>query len=159
VSRRLVEWNERLLTCLHAGHVVRLNTRGQNRCSTCQGEKVPAALRGVPKTSEHRTALSAARQKQWSLARVDMRITRLGCWEPQNVRSKRNLARKLWVKRHGPIPTGTQLNHRCDNERCVRPDHLYTGTAKDNRQDQEARRLGRPDRRAFPIPDDWQEAA
>lgn len=32
----------------------------------------------------------------------------------------------------GPIPTGLQILHTCDNKLCVRPDHLRLGTQKDN---------------------------
>lgn len=32
----------------------------------------------------------------------------------------------------GAVPSGLSVLHRCDNPRCVRPDHLYAGTAKDN---------------------------
>lgn len=38
----------------------------------------------------------------------------------------------LWV---GPIPTGHFVLHRCDVRACVRPDHLFTGTATDNMRD------------------------
>jgi hypothetical protein len=30
---------------------------------------------------------------------------------------------------------GEQINHTCDNRRCVRPDHLYRGSQRDNMQD------------------------
>lgn len=35
----------------------------------------------------------------------------------------------------GPIPEGLEICHRCDNPPCVRPDHLFTGTALQNRHD------------------------
>lgn len=35
----------------------------------------------------------------------------------------------------GPIACGLVVRHRCDNRRCVRPDHLEVGTAKDNVRD------------------------
>jgi DNA-binding CsgD family transcriptional regulator len=35
----------------------------------------------------------------------------------------------------GPVPEGLSVLHHCDVRRCVRPDHLFTGTQKDNIQD------------------------
>lgn len=39
------------------------------------------------------------------------------------------------------IPAGMMACHHCDNPPCVRPSHLFLGTAKDNAQD--AKRKGR----------------
>jgi HNH endonuclease len=40
-----------------------------------------------------------------------------------------------YVHANGPITGGLLVLHRCDNRLCVRPDHLFLGTAKDNTQD------------------------
>jgi hypothetical protein len=42
----------------------------------------------------------------------------------------------------GEIPAGMMVCHHCDTPRCIRPDHLFLGTALDNLQD--AKRKGRP---------------
>ena len=47
--------------------------------------------------------------------------------------------RLAYVLTHGPIPTGSLVCHRCDVPSCVRPDHLYAGTPKDNSGDMVAK--------------------
>jgi hypothetical protein len=36
---------------------------------------------------------------------------------------------------HGPVPDGGWVLHHCDNPPCIRPDHIYLGTPKQNSQD------------------------
>lgn len=40
-----------------------------------------------------------------------------------------------WEMHFDPIPVGLIVCHKCDTPKCVRPDHLFVGTVKDNAQD------------------------
>jgi hypothetical protein len=52
-----------------------------------------------------------------------------------------NAHRRAWELAYGPIPEGMVVCHKCDNPPCVRLDHLFLGTMRDNAQD--ALRKGR----------------
>jgi len=71
-----------------------------------------------------------------------------GCWEWQGSRhpvghgyfglSDGTIVyahRFSWELKYGAIPTAYQVNHLCDNPPCVRPDHLYIGTQRENFND------------------------
>jgi len=51
--------------------------------------------------------------------------------------------RYAWTTRHGPIPKGALLCHRCDERRCVNPDHLLLGDWRLSMADLKAKRLRR----------------
>lgn len=55
--------------------------------------------------------------------------------------------RRAWELTSGPIADGLLVLHRCDNPPCVRPDHLFLGSYRDNMLDASAKnRIHRPTR-------------
>ena len=44
--------------------------------------------------------------------------------------------RVSWIIHNGAIPADAQVNHTCDVRLCVRPEHLYLGTQRDNVRDE-----------------------
>lgn len=74
------------------------------------------------------------------------------CWEWTGARApkgygvfgvgeaKTRAHRVAWILSHRtPIPAGMFVMHRCDNPPCVRPDHLFLGTPKENMDDMHAK--------------------
>lgn len=53
--------------------------------------------------------------------------------------------RMAWSVKHGPIPKGGHILHRCDNRGCVNAEHLKLGTNRQNVDDMmtKKRHLGR----------------
>lgn len=43
--------------------------------------------------------------------------------------------RLAWLLTYGFLPGNMFVCHHCDNPKCVRPDHLFLGTADDNNKD------------------------
>ena len=100
--------------------------------------------------------MTAIRIRQHRLAGIENRFwSRVersqGCWEWIGARSSAGygvtskvgrwmLAHRLsWEIANGPIPAELYVLHHCDNPPCVRPDHLYVGTAGDNLRDTHSR--------------------
>jgi hypothetical protein len=79
-----------------------------------------------------------------------------GCWEWQGANNGKGYGcfgkegsrpyyahRFSWELHAGPIPDGLFVLHRCDNRRCVNPEHLFLGTQGDNMRDMIAKGRGR----------------
>lgn len=43
--------------------------------------------------------------------------------------------RWLFIRMNGPIGKTVEICHKCNNRKCVRPDHVYAGTRSDNMRD------------------------
>lgn len=78
-----------------------------------------------------------------------------GCWEWTGSRNRQGYGRFsyeggrfVFAHRYmfelffGQIPQGMLVCHRCDNPSCVRPEHLFAGSARDNALDREAKGRG-----------------
>jgi HNH endonuclease len=69
------------------------------------------------------------------------------------VRGRTRRAHRLaWSLRHGPIPARMDICHRCDERRCINPDHLFleshaANMADRGRKDRARRKLAHADRR------------
>lgn len=89
-------------------------------------------------------------------SRLESQIARTdrssGCWIWQGTISRTGygqmrlrdeatlLAHRLSYEFHvGPIPAGMCVLHRCDNRRCINPDHLFLGTKGDNNRDRSSK--------------------
>ncbi len=54
----------------------------------------------------------------------------------------RRIARMILIRRVGNIPSVVVTRHTCDNEWCIRPDHIISGTQLQNIADREKRGRG-----------------
>ncbi|MGG3798960.1 HNH endonuclease signature motif containing protein [Metabacillus fastidiosus] len=77
---------------------------------------------------------------------IDFVVTKTGCFECISHISgryprfrvngqKKTISRHVYEEMFGIIPNGLVIRHKCDNTKCINPEHLETGTMKENMQD------------------------
>ena len=80
---------------------------------------------------------------------ITYEITNQGCWNCTSHYIKPNIgyplvvyngkritmSRYMYLIHKGDIPEGLEIRHKCDNRKCINPDHLEVGTHSDNMQD------------------------
>lgn len=93
---------------------------------------------------KNKTVSESVKKRFWS--KVDIRGPK-ECWEWQAYRKPegygrfwldgctRYAHRVAWLLTYGPIPKKMCICHRCDNEPCCNPAHLFLGAYADNNTD------------------------
>lgn len=81
-----------------------------------------------------------------------------GCWQWKGIENSNGYGRFSYKDSHrlahrfsyelffGPVPNGMNVCHRCDNRKCVNPEHLWLGSQSQNLSDAVSKgRMHRPD--------------
>jgi HNH endonuclease len=139
-----------------------LSVKNQNMARTFSPElraQISAKLKGRTLSPEHRAKVSAGLHlKRYGGLTIEQRFWKHvepitegnGCWEwtgetshGYGVLGVKSFGKNIQVRatrfsfqlHYGPVNLKLFMCHKCDNPRCVRPDHLFPGTQADNLRD------------------------
>lgn len=87
-------------------------------------------------------------KRKSSSRKIDYKVTETGCFECtshavnstgyffiRNNGKTYQLHRFIYKEMFGEIPKGLVVRHKCDNRKCINPEHLELGTLADNNRD------------------------
>lgn len=130
-----------------------------NKCSveTCEYKQL---ARGYCSTHYKRfMKYGDANIKQERENKLDYDVKPNGCFECTSHRvnsqgyffigrkgKKKQMHRFIYEEMFGEIPENMVVRHKCDNQRCINPEHLEIGTIADNNRDRDERGRSRPSR-------------
>lgn len=129
------------LSCQQCGGQfrVRQDKTWRKYCSVaCSSAGRAGSLRGPYKTRESRSERfwkhveRGAGCWEWTASRWPAGYGKFGRTRGEGPGRAHRIA---WELIYGPIPDDLWVLHHCDNPPCVRPDHLFLGTAADNQLD------------------------
>lgn len=124
------------------GHTRTRDGSGRGRCYVCQAKYREKSWAKIVMVRTRDSIPRGAIERFWSKVEKGP-----DCWDWQASLMQRGYGqftvrgvpfrahRFSWTISNGHPPDGMMVCHSCDNRRCVRPSHLFLGSALDNHDD------------------------